>query len=65
MKITYHSKGLGDTIDKITTVTGIKPVVKAVTKAITGDEDCGCEQRRKALNEMFPYNNKQDGSSNE
>lgn len=55
MRITYHSKGLGDTIDKITTATGIKPVVKAVAKAVTGDEDCGCEKRRQMLNEMFPY----------
>lgn len=53
MKITYKSKGLGDTIDKVTTVTGIKSVVKAVT----GEEKCSpCEERRKKLNEMFPYN---------
>lgn len=42
--------GLGDVIDKITTVTGIKAVVKAVT-----DEDCGCEERRKKLNELYPF----------
>jgi hypothetical protein len=60
MKITYHSKGLGDTIDKITTVTGIKHVVKEVTKAVTGDDDCGCEERRRRLNEMFPYNNQEN-----
>lgn len=58
MRITYHSKGLGDTIDKVTTVTGIKSVVKAVTKVVTGDDDCGCEERRKKLNEMFPYEQK-------
>ena len=33
------SKGLGDTIEKITKFTGIKAVVEAVT------EDCGCEAR--------------------
>jgi len=63
MKITYlgkRSEGLGDTIDKITTATGVKTLVKAVNKAVTGDEDCGCEERRKALNEMFPYKNKQN-----
>ena len=43
-------KGLGDTIDQITTATGIKSVVKF----IAGD-DCGCEQRKEALNKLFPY----------
>ena len=38
------SKGLGDTIEKITTVTGIKKVVEAVAK-VTG-KDCGCKARR-------------------
>ena len=41
--------GLGDVIDKITTVTGIKYAVKAVMQ-----EDCGCEARRKKLNELYP-----------
>ena len=44
------SKGLGDTIEKITTATGIKAVVKAVA----GD-DCGCDERKEKLNKMFPY----------
>lgn len=64
MKITYlgkRSEGLGDTIDKITTVTGIKAAVKAVV----GEEDCGCEERRKRLNEMFPYNKKEDNANTE
>jgi hypothetical protein len=47
------SKGLGDTIDKMTTVTGIKKIVKAVTK-----KDCGCSKRREALNKSFPYEKK-------
>jgi hypothetical protein len=57
MKITYHSEGLGDTIDKITTATGIKAVVKGVSMAV-GVDDCGCEARRQALNEAVPYNQK-------
>lgn len=61
MKITYHSKGLGDTIDKITTATGIKSVVKAVASA-AGVDDCGCEARRKALNEAVPYTNKEQNA---
>ena len=48
------SKGLGDTIEKITKITGIKKVVDTVSKA-TG-KDCGCEQRKDDLNKLFPYN---------
>ncbi len=44
------SKGFGDTVDKFTTATGIKSVVK---KAMP--KGCGCENRRKKLNELFPY----------
>jgi hypothetical protein len=47
------SKGLGDTIEKITTATGIKKVVEAVSKAT--ETDCGCTKRRDALNRAFPY----------
>lgn len=44
------SKGLGDTIAKITEATGIK----AVVKFIAGD-DCGCDERQEYLNKLFPY----------
>lgn len=44
------SKGLGDTIEKITKATGIKAVVKKVTGG-----NCGCDRRRDSLNRMFPY----------
>jgi hypothetical protein len=47
------SKGLGDTIEKVTKATGIKKVVDAVSEA-TG-KDCGCAKRRDALNRAFPY----------
>jgi hypothetical protein len=47
------SKGLGDTIEKITTSTGIKTVVDKVSKA-TGKE-CGCSKRKDSLNRAFPY----------
>ena len=49
------SKGLGDTIAKITKATGIKKVVKKVSEA-TG-KDCGCDKRQDTLNRLFPYNN--------
>lgn len=45
-----QSKGLGDTIEKFTTATGIKKFVDWVT-----EEDCGCSERRDALNKIFPY----------
>jgi hypothetical protein len=48
------SKGLGDTIEKITKATGIKKVVEKVSK-ITG-KDCGCNERKDVLNNLFPYN---------
>ena len=48
------SKGLGDTIAKITHATGLDKVADAVAKA-AGAEDCGCNKRRKTLNEIFPY----------
>jgi hypothetical protein len=53
MKLTQKSRGLGDTVEKITTVTGIKKVVDTVAKA-TG-KDCGCGKRRDTLNRAFPY----------
>jgi len=43
-------KGLGDTIDNITTATGIKALVKFIA-----GEDCGCDDRKEKLNKMFPY----------
>lgn len=47
------SKGLGDTIEKITEATGIKAVVEAVSE-VTGI-DCGCGERKDLLNKLFPY----------
>ena len=47
------SRGLGDSIEKFTTKTGIKKVVDTVAKA-TGS-DCGCNKRRDTLNRVFPY----------
>jgi hypothetical protein len=42
------SKGLGDTIEKITTATGVKNVIETVIKG-TG-KDCGCGKRKEKLN---------------
>ncbi len=48
------SKGLGDSIEKITTATGIKKAVDTLSD-ITGI-DCGCTQRKERLNKLFPSN---------
>ena len=44
------SEGLGDTVEKITKATGIKKAVKFLA-----GEDCGCDERKEKLNEMFRY----------
>ena len=50
------SQGLGETVEKITKVTGIKTVVDKISKATR--KDCGCNKRKNALNKTFPYKNK-------
>jgi len=52
LKMPNKSKGLGDTIEKFTSSTGIKRAVKSVF----GD-DCGCGVRKDYLNKKFPYKN--------
>ena len=48
--VSQPSRGLGDTIAKITHATGIDRVVKAVAW-----KECGCAKRQAALNQMLPY----------
>jgi len=45
------SKGLGDTVEKITKTTGIKSLFEKLYG------DCGCEKRKEKLNKKFPYKN--------
>ena len=45
------SKGLGDTIEKITTTTGVKKLIEIFVDG----EDCGCEERKQKLNVLFAY----------
>jgi len=44
------SEGLGDTVEKITKATGIKKAVKFLA-----GEDCGCDERKEKLNQVFRY----------
>jgi len=49
-----ESKGLGDTIAKVTHAVGLDKVAESVAHAV-GKEDCGCNKRRQKLNDLFPY----------
>jgi hypothetical protein len=49
----FKSRGLGDTIAKITHATGIAQVVEAVSQ-IAG-VPCGCAERQQWLNKVVPY----------
>ena len=51
------SKGLGDSIEKFTTITGIKSFSQVLAKnGVFGKKkDCGCGKRKDQLNEKFPY----------
>lgn len=44
------STGLGDSVEKVFQATGIDKVAKFVL-----GEDCGCSERKEALNKLFPY----------
>ena len=52
-KRTKKPSGLGDTIETITTATGIKAAVDWFSEA-TG-VDCGCDARKEKLNKIFRY----------
>ena len=42
------NKGLGDTIENFTKITGVKSLVDFIFKKNTtnNEEDCGCEERK-------------------
>jgi hypothetical protein len=48
-----RSRGLGDSIYKITKATGVKTMVEKVSKGL--NIPCGCQERRDALNNLVPY----------
>lgn len=47
-----QAEGLGDSVQRFTKATGIEKAVKFIA-----GEDCGCEERKAALNKVFRYNN--------
>ena len=48
------SKGLGDTIKKITSATKIDKLAKKIANAV-GKDDCGCDERQEILNDLVPF----------
>jgi hypothetical protein len=56
------AKGLGDTIEQITTATGIKAVVDKISE-VTG-VDCGCDDRKEALNKLWSYRSTENKTLN-
>jgi hypothetical protein len=36
-------------------MTGLDKVAKGLSTRLTGKKDCGCNKRRQALNQAFPY----------
>tara|TARA_R110001583_G_scaffold57672_1_gene172470 strand:- start:14587 stop:14748 length:162 start_codon:yes stop_codon:yes gene_type:complete len=51
-----ESKGLGDSIEKVTKVTGLKSFMD-LSMGLVGKKDCGCNKRKQWLNKKVPYNN--------
>lgn len=51
MRYETKSKGLGDTVAKITNATGIAKIVKIITP------NCGCDKRQEWLNKKIAYKN--------
>ena len=51
------SRGLGDSIEKITKATGLKSLTDIASRAV-GYTDCGCNKRKAWLNKQFPYKHK-------
>jgi len=58
------SQGFGDDFEKLAKALKMDKLAKAAATAM-GKEDCGCQKRKEALNNMFPYKNNetQDGSN--
>ena len=54
-KTNIPSRGLGDTIAKITSAKKLDKLAEKIAE-VAGADDCGCDKRRDKLNRMFPYN---------
>ena len=54
MKWNEESRGLGDTIKKVTSATKLDKMAEKIAQ-VMGAKDCGCDKRQDKLNKMFPY----------
>ena len=54
MSESNQSKGLGDSVEKITKATGIRSLME-ISMGAMGYKDCGCNKRKAWLNKTFPY----------
>jgi hypothetical protein len=52
-----ESRGLGDTIAKITHFFKLDILAEKIAK-LFGKKDCGCKRRQDKLNQIVPYKNK-------
>lgn len=62
MKVRTNLKagqGLGDVVADLTHLTGVDHLANLYTR-VTG-KDCGCEQRREALNQLIPLTKSSNG----
>lgn len=50
-------EGVGDVVEKVTKATGVKKVVEKIFDA--AGADCGCEDRKTALNELLRFRPKE------
>ena len=57
MKKNQKSKGLGDTIAKITKFFKLDILAEKIAH-LFGKEDCGCTRRKNKLNKLVPYKKK-------
>lgn len=64
-KTKKKSRGLGDTLAKVTHFLFLDRFVDWFAVKILKKEDCGCERRRSKLNELFPYKKKNDDNDSE
>jgi len=48
-------KGLGDTIEVITKVTGVKKLADYIGENVGEKKGCGCKERKEKLNKLVPY----------
>ena len=56
MRIRFSNRkaeGLGDVIEKVTELTGIKAAVER--RAAKTGKPCGCQKRKEALNKAVPF----------